>query len=120
LSAQVRSLEAGLDEGHNTFHVSRLPANYVVLQGGTPILAYEHGGDRWKVITSLAEETMREAILVCLHHLTRSGGLCAEPTRVHIREWKGTRPIGHTDQPLLESLGFRRETPAMVWDGLRA
>jgi hypothetical protein len=55
---------------------------------------------------------------LCLEHLMREGGLCARPRRVLVRAWNGVPPIGSPGQPVLELLGFRREAPAMVWDGL--
>jgi hypothetical protein len=37
---------------------------------------------------------------------------------VLVRLWNGEPPIGGPAQAGLELLGFRREPPALVWDGL--
>jgi hypothetical protein len=37
---------------------------------------------------------------------------------VLVNTWNGEPPIGSGIQPLLEGLRFRREPPAMVWDGM--
>jgi len=50
--------------------------------------------------------------------LTREGGLGARPRRVLVKTWNGEPPVGAAIQSLLEGLGFRREPPAMVWDGM--
>ncbi|MBC7234211.1 MAG: DEAD/DEAH box helicase [Chloroflexi bacterium] len=118
LSDGTRELGAGLPEVANPYRFARLPSNLVVLQRGVPILLYEHGGARWRALPTLNESTLREAVSLLLRDLTRGGGLCAHPRRVLVQEWNGAPPIGTAMQPLLESLGFRRESPAMVWDGL--
>ena len=64
------------------------------------------------------QKTLAEAVNLLLHHLTAEGGLCYQPRRVLVSSWNGEPPLGSAMQSLLESLGFRRETPAMVWDGL--
>jgi ATP-dependent Lhr-like helicase len=108
----------GLSEESNPTVFARLPSNYVVLQRGVPILLYEHGGDRWKALPSASTGTLRRAVRLCLETLAREGGLCSQPRRVIVRTWNGDPPVGSPIQPLLEGLGFRREPPAMVWDGM--
>ena len=108
----------GLPEEGNPAVFSRLPSNYLVLQRGVPILLYEHGGDRWKALPGVSEGTLRRAVRLCLETLTREGGLCAQPRRVLVKTWNGRPPVGSAIQSLLEGLNFRREPPAMVWDGM--
>ncbi len=96
----------------------RLPSNYVILQRGMPVLLYEHGGNRWTAMPQLGEDTLRQTIQLMIEHLTRTGGLCSRPRRVLVASWNGDPPIGGPIQPLLERMGFRREPPAMVWDGI--
>jgi len=96
---------------------ARLPGNYIVLQRGFPVLVYEHGSGRWTVSPHTAEGIIREAVQLTTRHLTREGGLCSRPRRVVVRLWNGGSPLGSAAQGLLESVGFRREPPAMVWDG---
>ena len=97
----------------------RLPSNYLALQHGLPILLYEHGGGRWSTLPQAEPGLVRRAVQLCLEHLTREGGLCSRPRRVLVTSWNGEEPIGSAIQPILESLGFRREPPSMVWDGMR-
>jgi hypothetical protein len=33
-------------------------------------------------------------------------------------DWNGAPPLGGSAEPLLERLGFRREPPGMLWDGM--
>jgi ATP-dependent Lhr-like helicase len=109
--------DAGAAETPTPYRFARLPSNYIVLQRGVPILLYEHGGARWTTLPQMAEETARRAVQLLLEHLTREGGLCARPRRVWVRRWNGREPLGQPIQPFLEVIGFRREPPAMVWDG---
>ena len=120
-----RGAEAGGEEevpssganGGPGLRFSRLPSNYIVLWQGQPILLYEHGGARWTGLSSDANRLL-EAVRLCRDHLTREGGLCSQPRRVLVRTWNGASPLEGEAQWLLERLGFRREPPAMVWDGL--
>lgn len=97
---------------------SRLPSNYYVMWRGQPIVLYEHGGEAWSAVRGLHEGRLREAIEMLRQHLTARGGLCGESRRLRVATWNGEPPVGAAAQSLLESLGFRRETPAMVWDGM--
>jgi hypothetical protein len=110
-----------LSDGDTTtgpYRFSRLPSNYLVLQRGLPILLYEHGGARWSAQPQMGDETLQRVLKLCLSHFTREGGLCSRPRRVLVSTWNGEPPIGSGIQPLLEGLRFRREPPAMVWDGM--
>ncbi|MBN1401338.1 MAG: hypothetical protein JXA74_10910, partial [Anaerolineae bacterium] len=118
LGGRERDLGAGLPEAANPYRFARLPSNYVVLLRGAPALLYEHGGQRWTALPGLGEETLRAAISMLLEHLTREGGLCAQPPRVLVASWNGVSPLGSEAEALLTSLGFRREALTMVWDGL--
>jgi hypothetical protein len=95
-----------------------LPSNYLVVQRGVLVLLYEHGGGRWSALPQADPGLLRRAVQLCLEHLTREGGLCSRPRRVVVASWNGAGPLGSAVQPLLEGLGFRREPPAMVWDGM--
>jgi len=123
------ALESARAEAHDTsaLHIpadrdpsrfSRVPSNYVVLQRGVPILLYEHGGDCWTSLPGVADGVIQEAVRLLLKHLTKPGGLCAQPLRLRVELWNGAAPVGGEGQALLEGLGFRREPPAMIWDGL--
>jgi ATP-dependent Lhr-like helicase len=113
-----QALPTGLPEARNPARFARLPSNYLVLARGLPLLLYEHGSARWTTLPTASQETIREAVRLCRDHLTRDGGLCAQPRRVLVRAWNGASPLEGDAQWLLERLGFRREPPAMLWDGL--
>jgi ATP-dependent Lhr-like helicase len=98
--------------------LARLPSSYMVLQHGVPILLYEHGSNRWTALPQAEAGLVRRAVQLCLGVLTREGGLCFRSRRVLVSSWNGQPPIGSSVQPLLEGLGFRREPPSMVWDGM--
>lgn len=119
---RLGDLASGLPEGlapeANPYRFDRIPSNYVVLQNGAPILLYEHGGGRWCTLLGVDDEQAREAVSLCLAHLTRPGGLATRPTRVLVHTWNGGSPLEEPVQGLLAPLGFRREALALVWDGL--
>ncbi len=106
------------EEGNDLTQFARLPGNYLVLQRGMPVLLYEHGSEHWKTAPYAAEGVVRRAVQRLLGHLTQDGGLCSRPRRVRVLCWNGECPLGSSAQWLLEGLEFRRDPPAMVWDGL--
>jgi len=97
---------------------ARLPSNYVVLQDGVPILAYEHGGQRWRSLAQCPQESVVGAVRLCREHLTEPGGLCFRPRRVLVTLWNEAPAVGGPAEPMLLGLGFRPEGSAMIWDGL--
>lgn len=100
--------------------VDYIPSNYVVLQDGLPILAYEHGSARWYALEGEDVSLVQEAIRLCVDHVTGPGGIATRPRRVFVRSWNGLSPLEPTVQALLAPLGFRREALYLVWDGLQA
>ena len=111
---------ADLDIGGALYRVSRLPSNYVVLQRGVPVLAYCPGPRRWLCAEDLDDDVLAAGVRLLRNHLVREDGLCANPRRVLVGQWNGHSPLTAVQQPVLESLGFRRDPPNMVWDGLQA
>jgi len=97
---------------------SRIPSNYVVLQNGVPVLVYEHGSGSWQTAQGGDDELVVRSVALLLSHITRSGGLAHRPRRVLVNAWNGRSPLESAIGEMLASLGFRRETPGMVWDGL--
>jgi ATP-dependent Lhr-like helicase len=118
LEGAASSLTAGLPDERNPYRFSRLPSNYLVIHHGVPILLYEHGGSRWSTLPQADDDQITRAMRLCLEHFTREGGICSQPRRVLVRTWNGEPPLNSDGRALLEALGFRREPPAMVWDGL--
>jgi len=92
------------------YTLRRHPGNYIVLDGGRPILAVENHGERLVPLDGLEAGRRREAV-----------GLLAElvegPTRrasIRVRSWDG-RPV--TATPVaedLERIGFMREDPLLI------
>jgi len=97
--------------------LARLPANYLVLRRGQPVLGLANGGERVAALPGLAEEVLYRAMRLFLDHVTAPGGLASSPRRVLIAAWNEEPALGGPAQPLLESLGFHREPPNLVWDG---
>jgi len=96
--------------------LARIPANYAVFCGGEPVLAYEHGGDRWYASAG-REDRVAEAVVTLRRHLVAEGGLCSQPPLVRIALWNGIAPVGSTYEQLLATLGFQREALEMIWLG---
>ncbi len=95
----------------------RLPGNYVVLWRGAVLMSYEHGSECWCCADLGSSALIAQGITLLRGHLTREGGLCSQPRRVRVQTWNGSSPLGQPVQVTLEGLGFRRDSPAMVWDG---
>ena len=95
----------------------RLPSNYVVLRRGEPVLAYAHGDSRWWASPELVDQALEAAVVLLRRHLTREGGVCWRPRRVAIGRWNDAPASECEALELLQSLGFRREPPGLVWDG---
>jgi ATP-dependent Lhr-like helicase len=97
----------------------RIPANYVVLLRGRPVLLLETGGERLTVLPdpsvpsrlSLSPATLKHALRLVVE---QAGG--AE-RRLTLKEWNGQPILESPHAPLLEELGFRREALVYVWDG---
>jgi ATP-dependent Lhr-like helicase len=117
VAAEEPTTDTGTPLVGGPLRFARLPSNYVVLRRGVPVLLYEHGGGRWTTLPQAEEDTLREAVRLVIAHLTREGGLASQPRRVLVSLWNGAPPLGTPAQTLLEPLGFRREPPALVWDG---
>ncbi len=97
---------------------SRIPSNYVVLENGVPVLVYEHGSGRWQSVEGIDGDCVARSVSLLLSHITRPGGIANRPRRVLVNAWNGRSPLNSPIGEALASLGFRRETPGMVWDGL--
>jgi ATP-dependent Lhr-like helicase len=89
----------------------RIPANYVVLLRGRPVLLLELGSEK---VTSLPEtppDTVRRALALVAGHVGHS------PRRLMVKEWNGEMVLESRGASLLEGAGFRREALVYVWDG---
>ena len=95
----------------------RLAGNYAVFFRGAIVLTYQHGASEWQFDAAQGEGIAARAVELLREHLTAEGGLCSQPRRLRIAQWNGAPPLDQPIQLVLETLGFRRDTPAMVWDG---
>jgi len=87
-----------------------------VLSAGQVLLTCEHGSGTWRSAAGAGEDALLEALRACVAHLTGEGGLASRPARVTVQTWNGEPPVGSPAQALLERAGWRRDTPAMVWE----
>jgi ATP-dependent Lhr-like helicase len=88
---------------------TRIPANYVVLLRGRPVLLLETGGERVTTLPDLSAGTLKEALKLTVDQV---GGTTR---RLTLSEWNGEPILEAPLAPLLEELGFRREALVYVW-----
>jgi ATP-dependent helicase Lhr and Lhr-like helicase len=91
----------------------RIPANYVVLQRGRPVLLLETGGEQARSLPlgpGLSAGTLQRALALAVAHIGDSR------QRVTVGNWNGQPIFGSALAPLLEEVGFRREALVYVWD----
>jgi hypothetical protein len=105
-AAEAEPDEPGGDPGR----FMRIPANYVVLLRGKPVLLLESGGQRLTIEASLPLKTQRQALKLVMAH----AGLALR--RVTIDQCNGQLVLESPAALLLEEVGFRREALVYVWD----
>jgi ATP-dependent Lhr-like helicase len=88
----------------------RIPANYVTLLRGRPVLLLEAGGARLTSLPDLPRETAKQALRLAVE------GAAAERRRLTVVEWNGEAVLDSPLAPLLEEVGFRREMLVYVRD----
>jgi ATP-dependent Lhr-like helicase len=96
---------------------TRIPANYVVLLRGRPVLLLETGGGRLATLAdpsdpmgqALPLDTLKQALRLALTHIGRS------QSRLALGEWNGAPILESPAAPILEELGFRREALVYMW-----
>jgi ATP-dependent Lhr-like helicase len=96
--------------GMDPAHFVRIPANYVVLLRGRPVLLLEAGGARLTSLPELPVDTVKQALRLAVE------GAAAERRRLAVAEWNGEAVLDSPLAPLLEEVGFRREMLVYVWD----
>jgi len=89
---------------------SRVPSTWLVQQAGRPVLVAADSGARITLTEGVDEGLSRRALRALLDHLGTF------ETRVSVETWNGEPVLGSAGQPALESIGFYRAYPAMVWD----
>jgi ATP-dependent Lhr-like helicase len=88
----------------------RIPANYVILLRGRPVLLLETGGERVATLPGLVVETAQRALRLAVEHAG------ASMRRVIVGEWNGEPVLESEEAALLEAVGFRREALVYVWE----
>jgi ATP-dependent Lhr-like helicase len=101
--------EAG--EAPDPARFTRIPANYVVLLRGRPVLLLETGGERVTSLPGLSPDTLRRAIKLAVEHAGR------HLRRLTLKEWNSEPVLESPVAPTLEGLGFRREALVYIWEG---
>jgi ATP-dependent Lhr-like helicase len=89
----------------------RIPANYVVLLRGRPVLLLEPGAQRVTALPDLPEAAAQRALALAVEQV--AGGV----RRLSLSLWNGAPIVDSPAAPLLEGVGFRREALEYVWDG---
>ncbi len=87
----------------------RIPANYVVLLRGRPVLLLETGGERLTTLPELPSEPLRRALKLAVEHAGHS------LRRLTLGQWNGEPILDSPVAPFLEAIGFRREALVYVW-----
>jgi ATP-dependent Lhr-like helicase len=100
----------GADGDPDPARFARIPANYVVLLRGRPVLTLETGGERVTALPGLSMDTWKRALKLAVEHVGRN------LRRLTLSEWNGEPILDSPAAPLLEELGFRREALIYVWD----
>jgi ATP-dependent Lhr-like helicase len=103
-------LETVLTASGEPLAFSRVPSTWLVQQRGRPVLIAADSGARITLTEGVDEGLARRALQALLEHL---GAFTA---RVSVETWNGDPVLSSEGQPVLESIGFYRAYPEMVWD----
>lgn len=99
------------EAGRDPARFMRIPANYVVLLRGRPVLLLELGAGRLTALPGLPPDTLERALRLVVDHVGQA------QRRFALNAW-GDEPILDSPvAPLLERLGFRREALLYIWEG---
>jgi ATP-dependent Lhr-like helicase len=104
------ALPAAAEQENDPARFLRIPANYVVLLRGRPVLLLETGGERVTALPNLAAGTLARALELVVQHVA------AGQRRLTLSCWNGEPILDGPAAPLLEGLGFRREALVYVWE----
>jgi ATP-dependent Lhr-like helicase len=96
--------------GKDPARFTRIPANYVVLLRGRPVLLLETGGERASALPDLPPDTLRRALKLAVDQI---GG---SVRRLTLSQWNGQPVLDSPAAPLLEEVGFRREALVYIWE----
>jgi ATP-dependent Lhr-like helicase len=97
-------------QGNDPARFLRIPANYVVLLRGRPVLLLETGGERVTTLSGLSADTVTRALKLAVEHAG------ASLRRLAVSQWNGEPILDSAVAPLLEVVGFRREALVYIWE----
>ncbi|MEZ4860302.1 MAG: DEAD/DEAH box helicase [Caldilineaceae bacterium] len=105
---------AALDEGPRRFDgqpltFSRIPSTWLVMQRGWPVLLIEGNGTSITTAQGVDDLLAQSAVHCWLNHVATF------ERRITVERWNDEGILGSAGQSLLETLGFYREYPVMVW-----
>jgi ATP-dependent Lhr-like helicase len=89
---------------------SRVPSTWLVQHRGLPVLVAGNGGANLTITQGIDEALIQRALQALLDHLARF------ERRVTVEMWNGEPVLDSPGRPLLESAGFYRYYPGMVWE----
>jgi ATP-dependent Lhr-like helicase len=107
----VGPLSGAEEQRNDPARFTRIPANYVVLLHGRPVLLLETGGERLTTLPDLSPETLKRALKLAVAHVGST------QRRLTLGAWNGEPILDGSAAPLLEEVGFRREALIYVWEG---
>ena len=88
---------------------SRVPSTWLVLHRGMPVLVAGTTGQHLTTVRGADEALIQQALRALLDHLATF------ERRITVETWDG-EPVANTaGAPILETLGFRRSYPTMIW-----
>jgi len=102
------------DNGDIMSSAARLPANYLCLWHGRPVLAAEGYGTRLTVSPALADEVIKRALEALLSTLEAPGVAARTHPGLTVSTWNGEPAHDSPGARLLLSLGFRRGYKGMT------
>jgi ATP-dependent Lhr-like helicase len=89
---------------------ARVPSTWLVQHRGLPVLIAGNSGANLTLAQGVDEGLVRRALQSLLDHLARF------EYRVTIETWNGEPVLDSPGRSLLETLGFYRDYPAMLWE----
>jgi len=92
-----------------TLAFSRVPSTWLVLHRGMPVLVAGTTGQHLTTVRGADEALIQQALQALLDHLAKF------ERRITVETWNGEPVVDTAAAPILETLGFRRSYPAMIW-----
>lgn len=113
LAVAVQGRVEGLEETMSS-KVARVPASYICLRRGQPVLIAQGYGTRLTVSPAFPEEVISRALQALFSILVTTGGTAAPRHGITVATWNGEAAHESPGARLLQSLGFRRDYKGMT------